>query len=146
MHRRDFLKSAAAFASATTAACAQDRPSASNRITMGVIGTGNQGTGDMKNFLTDERVQVVAVCDLNKESPGYWSVGRHFRKCRVRIYFRMPRDSFPMLRTSSGATWPSRTLSAAQTPASPDRSLAGTCLTARKSPRHALQSTLTRFS
>src|ERR1035438_9206465 len=72
MYRRDFLKSAAAFASATTAACAQDRPSASNRITMGVIGTGNQGTGDMKNFLTDERVQVVAVCDLNKESPGYW--------------------------------------------------------------------------
>src|ERR1035438_2408150 len=72
MHRRDFLKSTAAFASATTAARAQDRPSASNRITMGVIGTGNQGTGDMKNFLTDERVQVVAVCDLNKESPGYW--------------------------------------------------------------------------
>jgi len=72
MHRRDFLKSTAAFASATTAARAQDRPSASNRITMGVIGTGNQGTGDMKNFLADERVQVVAVCDLNKESPGYW--------------------------------------------------------------------------
>ncbi len=71
MHRRDFLKSTAAFASAT-AASAQDRPSASNRITMGVIGTGNQGTGDMKNFLADERVQVVAVCDLNKESPGYW--------------------------------------------------------------------------
>jgi predicted dehydrogenase len=72
MYRRDFLKSTAAFASAATAARAQDRPSASNRITMGVIGTGNQGTGDMKNFLADERVQVVAVCDLNKESPGYW--------------------------------------------------------------------------
>jgi predicted dehydrogenase len=73
MHRRDFLKSTAAFAANTTAAAsAQDRPSASNRITMGVIGTGNQGTGDMKNFLADERVQVVAVCDLNKESPGYW--------------------------------------------------------------------------
>jgi predicted dehydrogenase len=72
MHRRDFLKSTAAFAAATAAASAQDRPSASNRITMGVIGTGNQGTGDMKNFLADERVQVVAVCDLNKESPGYW--------------------------------------------------------------------------
>jgi predicted dehydrogenase len=73
MHRRDFLKSTAAFAATTTAAAsAQDRPSASNRITMGVIGTGNQGTGDMKNFLADERVQVVAVCDLNKESPGYW--------------------------------------------------------------------------
>jgi predicted dehydrogenase len=72
MLRRDFLKSAAAFASATAAARAQDRPSPSNRITLGVIGTGNQGTGDMKNFLADPRVQVVAVCDLNKESPGYW--------------------------------------------------------------------------
>jgi predicted dehydrogenase len=72
MLRRNFLKSTAAFASATAAARAQDRPSASNRITMGVIGTGNQGTGDMQNFLADDRVQVVAVCDLNKESPGYW--------------------------------------------------------------------------
>ncbi len=72
MLRRDFLKSTAAFASFTAAARAQDRPSPSNRLTLGVIGTGNQGTGDMKNFLADPRVQVVAVCDLNKESPGYW--------------------------------------------------------------------------
>ena len=72
MLRRDRLKSTASVASAATAARSQDRPSHSNRITMGVIGTGNQGTGDMKNFLADERVQVVAVCDLNKESPGYW--------------------------------------------------------------------------
>jgi myo-inositol 2-dehydrogenase/D-chiro-inositol 1-dehydrogenase len=68
MLRRDFLKSAAAFGAAAPLA----RPAASDRITLGVIGTGNQGTGDMQNFLKDERVQVVAVCDLNKESPGYW--------------------------------------------------------------------------
>ena len=68
MLRRAFLKSAAAFA----AAAPQVRPAPSNRITLGVIGTGNQGTGDLKNFLNDERVQVVAVCDINKESPGYW--------------------------------------------------------------------------
>lgn len=49
------------------------RPAPSNRITMGVIGTGNQGFNDMLNFLDDERVQVVAVCDVNKESAGYWS-------------------------------------------------------------------------
>jgi predicted dehydrogenase len=72
MLRRDFLKSTAAFAAAGGASQAQTRPAPSSRITMGVIGTGNQGTGDMKNFLADERVQVVAVCDLNKESPGYW--------------------------------------------------------------------------
>ena len=45
------------------------------RVTMGVIGTGNQGIGDLKGFLRDERVQVVAVCDVNKESPGYWDGG-----------------------------------------------------------------------
>ncbi len=44
----------------------------SNRITMGFIGTGNQGTNDLRAFLEDERVQVVAVCDVNRESPGYW--------------------------------------------------------------------------
>jgi predicted dehydrogenase len=45
----------------------------SNRVVMAIIGTGNQGTSDMRAFLNDDRVQVVAVCDPNKESPGYWN-------------------------------------------------------------------------
>jgi predicted dehydrogenase len=44
----------------------------SNRITMGIIGTGNQGFNDTRAFLGDERVQIVAVCDVNRESAGYW--------------------------------------------------------------------------
>ncbi|GAC1474742.1 MAG: Gfo/Idh/MocA family oxidoreductase [Isosphaeraceae bacterium] len=44
----------------------------SNRIALGVIGTGNQGFNDLRSFLKDERVQIVAVCDVNRESPGYW--------------------------------------------------------------------------
>src|SRR3954471_5049602 len=44
----------------------------SNRITLGVIGTGNQGFNDIRSFLRDERVQIVAVCDVNRESAGYW--------------------------------------------------------------------------
>ena len=44
----------------------------SNRITVGVIGTGNQGFNDINSFLQDERVQIVAVCDVNRQSPGYW--------------------------------------------------------------------------
>ena len=44
----------------------------SNRVTLGVIGTGNQGFNDLRSFLHDERVQIVAVCDLNRESAGYW--------------------------------------------------------------------------
>ncbi|WZO98024.1 Gfo/Idh/MocA family oxidoreductase [Isosphaeraceae bacterium EP7] len=44
----------------------------SNRITLAVIGTGNQGFNDIRSFLKDERVQIVAVCDVNRESKGYW--------------------------------------------------------------------------
>jgi predicted dehydrogenase len=41
---------------------------------MGCIGVGNQGTGNMEGFLWDNRVQVIAVCDVNRESEsGYWA-------------------------------------------------------------------------
>lgn len=43
----------------------------SERVTMGVIGTGGRGTADLKNFLNDERVKVVAVCDVEKSSTRY---------------------------------------------------------------------------
>jgi len=43
----------------------------SNRIVMGCIGMGGQGTYDMKQFLQYDDAQVVAVCDVNKESSGY---------------------------------------------------------------------------
>src|SRR6266498_351748 len=45
----------------------------SERITLGIIGTGNQGLNDLRGFLRDMRVQVVAVCDVNREGPGYWN-------------------------------------------------------------------------
>src|ERR1700677_4301542 len=48
------------------------RPAPSNRITLAVIGTGNQGFNDIKSFLPDDRVQLVVVCDVNRESTGYW--------------------------------------------------------------------------
>ena len=47
----------------------------SNRTTVAIIGTGNQGFNDMKAYLRDERVQVTGVCDVNRESPGYWEGG-----------------------------------------------------------------------
>src|SRR5262245_19646691 len=50
-----------------------DKVAPSKRITVGVIGSGNMGLGDIRGFLGDPRVQVVAVCDVNKESPGYWA-------------------------------------------------------------------------
>jgi len=79
--RRTFLKNAASVAGAV-AAFPYIVPSSalggaggvapSNRVVMGCIGTGNQGTNDMNDFLQDKRVQIVAVCDVNRESAGYW--------------------------------------------------------------------------
>jgi predicted dehydrogenase len=39
---------------------------ASNRIVMGCIGMGGMGTGDMRGFLSKKEIQVVAVCDVDK--------------------------------------------------------------------------------
>jgi predicted dehydrogenase len=77
MNRRSFLRTfplaaAPAFVPASVLGQA-GRPPAGNRVTMAVIGTGNQGTGDMRGLLRDPRVQIVAVCDVNRMSPGYWN-------------------------------------------------------------------------
>lgn len=48
----------------------QTPPSA--RMTIGFIGTGNNGYGYLMPFMRDRRVRVVAVCDVNRESAGYW--------------------------------------------------------------------------
>ncbi|RUL82342.1 Gfo/Idh/MocA family protein [Tautonia sociabilis] len=79
--RRGFLRSVGRAAAAGVAApmivpaSALGRggiPAPSDRITLAMIGTGNQGFNDLRSFLRDDRVQVVAVCDVNRESEGYW--------------------------------------------------------------------------
>jgi predicted dehydrogenase len=40
----------------------------SNRITLGVIGVGAQGTVDMRAFLNHDDVRVTAVCDVNSKN------------------------------------------------------------------------------
>jgi len=40
--------------------------SPSNRIVMGAIGVGSQGTGDMQGFIHKSEVQMVAVCDVDR--------------------------------------------------------------------------------
>ena len=71
-NRRDFLKAAAATAAACpylipgSALGADGRPAPSNRIVMGGIGLGNQGSGDLGAFLGRGDVQYVAVCDVRE--------------------------------------------------------------------------------
>ncbi|MGD0896947.1 MAG: Gfo/Idh/MocA family oxidoreductase [Thermoguttaceae bacterium] len=69
--RRAFLKAAAAAAACpyvipSSALGADGRPAPSERIVMGGIGIGNQGSGDQDGFLGRREVQYVAVCDVQK--------------------------------------------------------------------------------
>ena len=68
--RRLFLKGVAAAAAApyfipASALGAEGRPAPSDRITMGFVGVGGQGTGDMGGFMQFPEVQAVAVCDVD---------------------------------------------------------------------------------
>ena len=40
---------------------------ANDRITMGVIGSGSMGTGDMRSFMGKDEVQMMAACDVDKK-------------------------------------------------------------------------------
>jgi predicted dehydrogenase len=68
--RRKFLRQAAGALVAaplvvsSTALGNANRPAASERITMGCIGVGGRGQHDMRSFLGNKDVQVVAVCDV----------------------------------------------------------------------------------
>lgn len=74
MNRRKFLKTTAGLAAGTlsfpyfvpaSALGKNGSAAASNRITMGCIGVGGMGTGDMRGFLESGEVQVLAVCDVD---------------------------------------------------------------------------------
>jgi hypothetical protein len=69
--RRGFLKTAGALAFPmiipASALGQAGRPPASDRIVMGTIGTGSQGSGDMGGFMGFPEVQMVAVCDVVPE-------------------------------------------------------------------------------
>lgn len=76
LNRRTFLRTTAA-ASFAGAMLPQIVPAAvlgkdggvapSNRIVVGCIGLGPQGTGDMRGFLAQKDAQVVAVCDVKQD-------------------------------------------------------------------------------
>jgi len=75
--RRQFLRNAAGVSMAavgfpyivsSSALGANGAVAASERITMGCIGVGGQGTGNMRGFLSKKEAQVVAVCDVDQRN------------------------------------------------------------------------------
>ena len=73
--RRRFLRNAAGVSAGAVGfpyiirSTALGAAAPSERITIGCIGVGGQGTGNMQGFLgKNEQVQVVAVCDVDKRN------------------------------------------------------------------------------
>ena len=75
LNRREFLKKTVGVAGGAVAfpyivsssvLGAEGKVAPSNRIVMGCIGVGGQGTGNMQGFLGKNEVQVVAVCDVDR--------------------------------------------------------------------------------
>ena len=89
--RREFLEGGAASAAALGLMPSERMPrgagktvGANERIKLACIGVGAQGTRVMMDFLKFPDVQVVAVCDVNRQSSDYseWSPGELIGKER----------------------------------------------------------------
>jgi len=77
MNRRQFLRRAAGVSAAVATFPCVIPSSAlgnagavapSNRIVMGCIGVGSQGSGNMRGFLGKKQAQIVAVCDVDRRN------------------------------------------------------------------------------
>ncbi len=60
----------------------------SNKITLGVIGAGSQGTVDLRAFLNHDDVRVTAVCDVNKHNieRARKYIGERYGSDDVKVY------------------------------------------------------------
>ena len=73
LSRRGFLKTAAVAGTAlgapfyvpSSAMGADGNVAPSNRITLGCIGVGSQGSGNMREFTHYDEIQIIAVCDVD---------------------------------------------------------------------------------
>jgi len=89
LSRREFVKKTAVSGAAFSIVPAHvlgrsGRIAPSDKITLGIIGCGTQGISEMINLLSQEDVQVVAVCDPNTESTDYVEWGKNQRRKGIR--------------------------------------------------------------
>jgi predicted dehydrogenase len=91
--RRVFLKTATAAVAApwivpSRVLAAAGGTAPSDKITLGVIGVGAQGQGDMRDFLTNDNVRVTAICDVNQRNikSAREHIGMAYGKPDVKVY------------------------------------------------------------
>ena len=112
--RRSFLTGAAAAAALPAvipaSALGKDGATApSNRIGMGFIGVGGQGSGHVRNFLRMNDVQVLAVCDPYKSkcAKNKARVEKRYKPCATYQDFRklLVRDDVDAVLIASPENW-----------------------------------------
>src|SRR5664280_281906 len=83
----------------------------SDRITLGCIGVGRQGTGDMRGFLQHDDVRVVAICDVQetarKAAKGLVDARNGDKSCATYNDFRelLARKDIDALLMAPGERW-----------------------------------------
>jgi predicted dehydrogenase len=83
----------------------------SERITMGGIGLGGQGTRDLRNFMTQPDVQFIAVCDVDSQhcerAKGFVDENYGNKDCTMFDDFRrlLARDDIDAILTATGDRW-----------------------------------------
>lgn len=95
--RRTFLKTATGVVAApwivpSRVLAAAGGTTPSDKITLGVIGVGAQGQGDMRDFLTNDHVRVTAICDVNQRNiqSARKHVSKAYGKPDVKVYADFP--------------------------------------------------------
>ncbi len=95
MDRRKFVELAASAAVAFTIVPrhvlgGKNYVAPSDKITLAYIGTGTQGIREMLSMLAVPEIQVVAVCDPNKEAIGYRDWGTTYLRDEIRKGINSP--------------------------------------------------------
>ena len=95
MTRRKFVELTAATAAAFTIVPrhvlgGKNFIAPSDKITLAYIGVGTQGTRELLPLLAEQGIQVIAVCDPNKEAVGYRDWGMDYLKDAIRKTINIP--------------------------------------------------------
>jgi predicted dehydrogenase len=85
--RRQFLYTAGALSVARLAGAV---PKASDKLTVACIGVGSQGLRLMMDLLRMPEIQVVAVCDVNRQTSDYLDWGPNELRNKVRALLQDP--------------------------------------------------------
>jgi Oxidoreductase family, NAD-binding Rossmann fold/Oxidoreductase family, C-terminal alpha/beta domain len=88
--RRDFVLSAGISLLSTQWSSGQRRTPASDKLTIACIGTGSQGLRLLMDLIRLPEVQIVSVCDVNRQSSDYLDWGPNELRDKVRLLLQQP--------------------------------------------------------